>query len=189
VGLGFSASWQPLITGFNSPLSSGGSLVLTGSQFRGISEAASGNAQDSPADYPLVQIRSLESGWTMFLLSAPGTSWSATSFTSAPVNGFPVGYALVTVFVNGIPSTAGFLDITVPTPLMNLVKLRSGAVRLNFTGAPGLSFAALASTDIKAPVNTWTVLGVTTEVSSGRYQYNVVPPANFPQRFYRVRWP
>jgi hypothetical protein len=50
----------------------------------------------------------VESGQTLFLLS---TSWSTNSFTSAPVSGLPPGYALVTVFVNGIPSAASVLNI------------------------------------------------------------------------------
>jgi hypothetical protein len=187
VGLGFSASWQPLITGFNSPLSSGASLVLTGSGFRGISEAASGNAQDSPADFPLVQIRSLESSQTIFLPSDPNTSWSATSFTSTALNALPLGYALVTVFVNGIPSTAGILDVTVPAPLMNVKKLTRGSVQLNFIAAPGLSFTVLASTDIKAPVITWTVLGLAAETTPGHYQFTTTTGSQ--QRFYRIRWP
>ena len=40
---------------------------ITGSQFRGISDGSSGNSQDSPTDYPLVQLRSIESGQTSFL--------------------------------------------------------------------------------------------------------------------------
>jgi len=38
VGLGFSTSWQPQIATFTSPLSLGGSLGLSGSRFRGVSE-------------------------------------------------------------------------------------------------------------------------------------------------------
>jgi hypothetical protein len=113
VGLGFSAAWQPQIATLTSPLSLGSSLVLTGSQFRGISEGSGGNTQDSPADYPVVQLESLGNEQTMFLLS---TNWSTNTFTSAAVTNFPPGYALVTMFVNGIPSTSSagsILDIGV----------------------------------------------------------------------------
>jgi N-acetylneuraminic acid mutarotase len=103
VGLGFSIPWQPQVSRVNSPLMSGGSLILNGSQFRGISEGSSGNSQDSASDYPLVQLRSVESGQTLFLLSA---DWSTHSFASAPVFGFPPGWTLATVFVNGIPSSS-----------------------------------------------------------------------------------
>ncbi len=108
VGLGFSASWQPQITTFTSPLSAGGSLTMTGSRFRGISGASGGNSQDSPSDYPVVQLRSVESGQILFLRP---TNWSSTSYTSAAVNGLPPGWTLATMFVNGIPSTASLLNI------------------------------------------------------------------------------
>jgi hypothetical protein len=108
VGLGFNASWQPQIASVNSPLSLGGNLTLTGSQFRGISEGSCGNTQDSPTDYPVVQLRSLGNEQTEFLVP---TSWSGNSFSSVPVSGVPPGYALVTVFVNGIPSPAQVLSI------------------------------------------------------------------------------
>ena len=78
-GLGFSASWQPQIAS-TSPLIPGGTLALTGSLFRGISEGSGGNgSQDSPADYPVVQLLSLENGQTLFLSPA---NWSTNSYTS-----------------------------------------------------------------------------------------------------------
>jgi hypothetical protein len=108
VGLGFSASWQPQIATVSSPFSLGRSLAITGSQFRGVSGGSGGNTTDSPADHPVVQLRSVESEQTFFLHA---TSWSTNSFTSAPVWGFPPGYALVTVFVNGIPSPAKIVHL------------------------------------------------------------------------------
>jgi O-glycosyl hydrolase len=110
VGLGFNASWQPQIATVNSPLSPSSSVMLTGSQFRGISEGSGGNGcQDSPADYPVVQLRRLDNEQTLFLLT---TNWSTNSFTSAPGWNLPPGYALVTVFVNGIPSPSSILIIS-----------------------------------------------------------------------------
>ena len=82
LGLGYTNSWQPQIAAITSPLNLGGSLVVTGSLFRGVSGGSGGNSQDSSTDYPLVQLRSLESGQTMFLLT---TNWSTNSFTSLPV--------------------------------------------------------------------------------------------------------
>jgi hypothetical protein len=70
VGLGFSASWQPQISSVTSPvISGGGTAALTGSKFRGISEGSGGTTQDSPADYPVVQLRRLDNEQTLFLLS------------------------------------------------------------------------------------------------------------------------
>jgi PKD repeat protein len=111
-GLGFSASWQPQISSATPNLIPGGTLAITGSRFRGISEGSGGNSsQDSPADYPVVQLRSLESSQTMFLSAL---DWASNSFTSAPVKPFPPGYALVTAFVNGIPSTASIINVGLP---------------------------------------------------------------------------
>lgn len=108
VGLGFNASSQPQIPAFSPPLGLGYSLSLTGSLFRGISEGSCGDSQDSPADYPVVQLHSLGNEQTLFL---PTTSWSTNSFTSTPVTNFPPGYALATIFVNGIPSASSILDV------------------------------------------------------------------------------
>ena len=110
-GLGFSASSRPQVSSLPASINPGNSLTILGSQFRGVSGGSSGNLQDSSSDYPLVQLRSIEGGQTTFLLAA---SWSTNSFTSMPVWNFPPGYALATVFVNGIPGTGSILNIAVP---------------------------------------------------------------------------
>jgi hypothetical protein len=63
------------------------------------------------SNYPIVQLRSLETSEAVFPLANPVGGWSDTSFTSRPVRGFPSGPALVTVFTNGIPSTAKYLVV------------------------------------------------------------------------------
>jgi hypothetical protein len=104
-GLGFSAAWRPQISAFNSPLISAGSLNLTGALFRGVAHAG-GGAQGAPADYPLVQLRSVDSGQTLWLTC---TNWSTNRFVSGPLPAFPPGQAWVTVYANGIPSTSALL--------------------------------------------------------------------------------
>jgi Galactose oxidase, central domain/Kelch motif len=124
-GLGFDPSWQPLLTTvLPSILPNGSELTASGSRFKGISEASGGNgAQNSSSNYPLVQLLSLANEQTLFLLVDAMTGWSDTSFTSKPItlmttssSGFPIGYALVTVFTNGIPSQSQFVDATASTP-------------------------------------------------------------------------
>jgi N-acetylneuraminic acid mutarotase len=189
-GLGFSASWQPQITTLTSPLSLGGTLTLTGSGFRGVSGGSSGNTQDSSADYPLLQLRSLETGQTMFL---PSINWSTNSFTSAPLTGFPPGYAMATVFVNGIPSTGSLLNITVPVPtpitLTGSKTLTNGSFQFSFTNTPGALFGVLATTNLALPLSNWTLLGGVTEISPGQFQFTDAQATNSPQRFYRLRSP
>jgi hypothetical protein len=123
-GLGFDSNWQPLLTTV-SPfiLQSGNSLTASGSRFKGISEASGGNGvQNSSSNYPLVQLRSLINEQTFLLSVDPATGWSDTSFTSTPItlmtttsSGFPIGYALVTVFANGVPSQSQFVLGAAPT--------------------------------------------------------------------------
>jgi hypothetical protein len=118
VGLGFMRpAWQPQIVTTPSTLTLGGSLALTGSLFQGVSQASGGNTQDSSTNYPIVQLRTIDSGWSIFL---PTAGWSNTAFTSLPVSGFPFGPALVTVFTNGIPSDAKYLVVIPPTVLANI---------------------------------------------------------------------
>jgi len=124
-GLGFDPNWQPLLTMVSpSILQSGSPLTASGSRFKGISEASGGNGVgNSSSNYPLIQLLSLTNEQTLFLLADPTAGWSDTSFTSTPItlmttssSGFPIGYALVTVFTNGIPSQSQFILGAAPTP-------------------------------------------------------------------------
>jgi hypothetical protein len=189
-GLGFNPLWRPQLVTVASPLALGSSLSLTGSGFRGISEASGGNAQDSPADYPLVQLRHVDSGRTVFLQS---TNWSANSFASAPLTGFPPGYAFATVFVNGIPSTGSVINVSVPIPtpptLTDARKLTNGSFQFAFTNTTGALFGVLATTNLALPSSNWTALGGISEISQGHFQFTDAQATSNQQRFYRVRAP
>jgi hypothetical protein len=190
IGLGFSESRQPQIATCTSPLSLGGSLALTGSGLRGVSGGSGGNTQDSPTDYPLVQLRSLENGQTLFLLS---TNWQTNAFTSAPVWGFPPGWTLATVFVNGIPSTGSVLNISVPVPttttLTGAKRLTNGAFQFAFTNSVGALFGVLTTTNPTLSLSNWTALGGVTEISPGQFQFTDPQATNTARRFYRLRSP
>jgi len=190
VGLGFSAAWQPQIATVTSPLNLGTSLVLAGSKFRGLTEASGGNStQNSSSDHPVVQLHSIENDQVIFLSS---TNWSTNSFVSLPVTNFPPGWALATVFANGIPGASAILRFA-PSPttivLSNPVRLPGGAVQVGFTNAPGSVFTALATTNLSAALSSWTTLGGVTEVSDGQFQFTDSQATNYPQRFYRVHSP
>jgi hypothetical protein len=189
-GLNFSNSWRPQITAATSLLGLGGSLVVTGSQFRGISGGSGGNNQDSPGDVPLVQLRSIENGRTVFL---PVTSWSTNSFASAPVWNFPPGWTLATVFVNGIQSTSSVVKLSVPVPiaapLTGPVKLKNGSFSFTFTNNVGALFGVLAATNPALPLASWSALGGAAEISPGQYQFVDPQATNSPRRFYRAYAP
>jgi len=187
-GIGLNASSRPNIDTAISQLNLGDSLVITGSQFRGVSGASGGNTQDSSSDYPLVQLRSIESGQTKFLLT---TNWSTNSFTSLPVWNFPPGWAMATVFVNGIPSTSSIVNITVPVPTPPTITdarlLTNGTFQFAFSNSVGAVFGALASTNLTLPLSNWSALGGVTENSPGQFQFTDPQATNSPQWFYRVR--
>jgi hypothetical protein len=144
---------------------------VTGGQFRGIAESSSGSTSDSPTDYPLVQLQSIETGQMMFLLA---TNWSTNKLVSAPVTGFPPGYALATVFVNGIQSTSSIVNVSVPIPvstiLNNVAKLTNG-IQFNFTNNVNALIGVLTTTNLTQPLANWTPLGGVTEISPGQYQF------------------
>jgi hypothetical protein len=113
-GLGFQTAWQPALT-LVSPAADGSALGVEGSLFLGFSEASSGSTQQSATNYPLVQLRRLESEETRFLLPDPSEPWTDSTFTSLPLAAFPPGPALVTVFTNGIPSVAQMIVVQAVT--------------------------------------------------------------------------
>ena len=59
-----------------------------------------------------MQLRSLGSSDVVFVLVDRVGGRSDTRFLSRPVKDFPFGPALVTVFTNGIPSTAKYLVVS-----------------------------------------------------------------------------
>lgn len=110
VGLGFKSAWRPKIRDLK--LTDGKRLLLTGCRFQGISEASGGSTSNSATNYPVVQVRSIDNSEVAFLLVDPAEGWSDTSFSSLSLTRFPLGPALATVFINGIPSTARSFVVT-----------------------------------------------------------------------------
>jgi N-acetylneuraminic acid mutarotase len=158
IGLGFSGSSQPLLASASfMPAPNSNVLTVTGSNFRGVSEAARGDNQSSPADYPLVQLRNLASEQSIFL---PATNWSTNSFNAPPVTNFPPGYAMATVFVNGTPSQSQVLlafGQTTPATvtLGNLFQTYNGAAEpvTVTTSPPGLAVSVIYNGAFNPPTN------------------------------------
>ncbi len=112
-GLGYDAAWQPALSSVTSPLLLGNPFTATGSGFRGygLGEASGGATNSSATNYPLVQLRRLDSEQTRWL---PLAAFDATSLATDPLAGFPPGPSLVTVFVNGIPSASKVISVVTP---------------------------------------------------------------------------
>jgi hypothetical protein len=103
LGLRFAEAWRSTVSTISSPLIKATPISLTGSGFRGyqLSEASGGGTYNSATNYPLVQIRRLDNEQITW---ASPASFSGTSYASLPVTNMQNGPAIVTVFVNGIPS-------------------------------------------------------------------------------------
>ena len=110
--------------------------MLTGSRFQGISQASGGNFQDSSTNYPVVQLRAIDNSQVAFLPVDPTAGWSDTSFTSTPVNNFPPGPALVTVFTNGIPSDSKYVLVTNPSRVQHRRQHRHASPTLEDSPTP-----------------------------------------------------
>ena len=123
---GILPAWQPVLSTVTSPLRVGQALTATGTGWRGYgyAEAAGGGANSSATNYPLVQLTRLDNAQTVWL---PTNAFSATSLTTLPLNDFAPGYALATVFVNAIPSTAQIIRI-VPTFVITPTAGANGAI-------------------------------------------------------------
>jgi acetyl esterase/lipase len=67
--------------------------------------------------------------------------------------------------------------------------LADGTVQLAFTSAPGARFTTLGTTNPSWAVSNWNVLGSTTEVAPGQYQFTDLQATNTPRRFYLLRQP
>ena len=54
---------------------------------------------------------------------------------------------------------------------------------------PGALFSVLATANPALPRSNWSLLGVSTEISPGQFQFADLQATNATQRFYRVRSP
>jgi N-acetylneuraminic acid mutarotase len=106
--LGFDDAWRPVISTAPTTVGQGGKLYVTGSRFKGLSEASGGGnaSRNSPTNHPIALLQRMDGGEQLWLGADALSSFGSTAFTSGPVTGMAAGPALLTVFANGIPSVA-----------------------------------------------------------------------------------
>jgi hypothetical protein len=115
VGRGELAAWRPSIGSVFEPVERGSLLFVFGSGFEGLGEGSSGlGYMHSATNYPLLQLRRLDSEQVRWLPAEPTLVWNDTQFTSTRLYGFPNGPALATVFTNGIPSVSRGVVVECP---------------------------------------------------------------------------
>ena len=182
VGLGYSGASRPVIG--SASFNASGGLVLTGTGFLGISSASGGNgSQDSPSNYPVVQLRRLDNEQCSFLPYDPSVNVSATSLRSLPVPPFS-GYALATVFTNGIPSASALVSYVLPIPDIAL-EAPTGTPVTNGSGT--LAYGSIAPSQTKDLAVTvrntgsgdlTTITATITGTDAGQFSLISSPPAS-----------
>ena len=115
LNIGYQSSWQPVITSSPTSVSINSSINITGTLFKGISEASGGNASiNSSTNYPLVKVRRLDNEMERFL---PVTNFSDTTITASISSDLFKGHYYLTVFTNAIPSESKIFNIGTPTAI------------------------------------------------------------------------
>jgi N-acetylneuraminic acid mutarotase len=106
---GVDDAWRPQISGAPAQIGLEEALIITGSGFRGYHNMDSGGsaAFQSSTAFPLIQVRRLDNEQITWL---PLSAFSAESCTVQPA-GLQPGPAMLTVFVNGIPSHSALVHI------------------------------------------------------------------------------
>jgi tetratricopeptide (TPR) repeat protein len=95
-----------------------GSGQITGLRFQGISGGSMGGTQDSSSNYPLIQLRGMDSGPSNYSSGASTwtkvTNWSSTGATIDLPSNLTSNYYMLLPVVNGIVGEGTILKVTTP---------------------------------------------------------------------------
>ncbi len=170
---------QPEISQCSSALASGDRLQVSGVRLRGVSGASFGSQKESASDVPVVQLRALESGRTLSLLS---TNWSTNAYTSLPLGDFPSGWAMVTVWVNGSPSAARLIEVLpLFRPTLTVQRVSATSTRIVWPSASA-GFRLQENSDFNS--SNWINASPTANDDGTNKSITVNPSAA--RRFYRL---
>ena len=73
--------------------------------------------------------------------------------------------------------------------VLNSSQYSNGIFAFSFTGTPGATYTALATTNASLVLTNWTALGSASEISPGHFRFADAEARDNPSRFYRVRSP
>jgi arylsulfatase A-like enzyme/WD40 repeat protein len=161
-GTGALDAWRPTLQPL-AILKPGATVNVTGSGFRGVSEASSGNPQGSATNFPLLSLTAVETGAPT---RVPGRNFSDTSVT-ATVPAVPDGYYLLTVTTNAI--TGGRMVLLDGTPPPVPV-VHTPASRAVLRSAPVVSGRAEAASQVTVSID-GTMLGTAVTDASGSWSF------------------
>jgi N-acetylneuraminic acid mutarotase len=185
-------AWRPLVTPPSS-LQAGQTLTLSGSGFRGLSEA-SGYGTSSATNYPLVSLTSLECGRrtqlsvqrfsdTSIVVSVPsvGDGYSLLNVTTNAISGG------VVVFVDGPPPapvlTAPAALVNTPTPAIAGTAEAGSTVTVSLDGTPVGTVTADALGDWSLEVTSPLEPGPYTATATATDAVGNTSPSSAPRTF------
>ena len=112
-------------------------LTVTGTRFRGDTETSSGNSQNSPTNFPLLQLQRVDNNQISWILPS---AYSDTSFLSTTIDGLADGYYRVVIITAGNSSlgvaTNNSTPITNSQTLMAIKTLGASAVTMSSSANP-----------------------------------------------------
>jgi hypothetical protein len=85
-------------------------------------------------------------------------------------------------------ATDGTLRVAAPPTVTGVVRLPDGSVSLTLTGNVGQAYTIRGSTNVAAPLSTWTVLQSGT-VTVSPFVFNDSTATNYPHQFYSTSTP
>ena len=166
-------------------------LNLGGSAVMELNQA--GNTNDS-----IVSVSSINYGGSLVVNNLGGTLLAGDTFklfTAWAYFGSFASTTLPTLTAGLAWDTTGLLvDGTIkvvsvaPPALAGAAVLPDGNFQLTLTGTVGQGYKILASSDVAAPLNTWTVLQTGT-LPTATYQYTDLTATNYAYRFYATSTP
>src|SRR5262249_18318693 len=122
-------------------------------------------------------------------LSGPGNSiLSVTTGTNTPsgTNTLTIKGAISGVATNTV--TVEIMDAAASHPRINSVVMVGQSLVLGGTnGVAGWSYCVLASTNVAAPVASWTRIATNEFDSAGRFSFSTVVNPALPQQFYMIQ--
>jgi sugar lactone lactonase YvrE/heat shock protein HslJ len=145
---------------------------------------------------------SADAGTDAWVAVLPATAHFVTASTDQPwltINGVTNGVVSFsfTANTNAASRTANIYFVSQVTPvtqfglptLGSLQLLGDGIFQFSFTNSPSTVFTVLSTTNLSLPLSDWTVVGVSTNVAPGTFQFTSQPTTNDTQRFYIIRSP
>jgi hypothetical protein len=156
-GLGYAGTRRPVVSS-PAALMQPAAIVLSGSGFRGDSEASSGSVSASSTNYPILQLQRVDNDQMMFVSN--GANWNDTNFTSTTLSGLAGGPYRLTIYTNAIPSLQSIVSISTAAPTISNVSPNLGPA----SGGQSVTISGtnLAYAGVMIGGNAATVTGVTT---------------------------